>query len=1209
MKKLGLLLVLFAVLITPLFATSIEGTVYGNAEGNAEFSPLEGVNVFLVPDYFGGGDNWKGFLNPNNPFSAMTDENGHYVLNNADILAGDYFVVSIKEGYEPQFFDHSATPDSAQVIAYNPETDELLTADFHLNYIGGGYSPETMISGTVQLPEIPEEIYVMAKVFLIDADQLQLPDNFDITADNVCDYAPVVAHAFVEDGSYVFPNVPYGNYYVVALAHRLASYEIYQESADFENATIVSITEENGLVDDINFTLEGNLPQPGIATLSGNVTNMVNGEAASAEGFLIHLVNKDMIDENGEEWKGFSPNDPEWPGMPLGAITDENGAYAIVNVPVGEYYAIAVNSFGNGGYDGPNGGSHDGDCDGGCNGKDFENPFFQIYNGVEDFENATIITIAEDTELVEDINFNFEVTLPTAKVAGYVFDINGEEEVALASTHIHLIPVDAVNDSINWKSFSPEMPGLNAYWALSAEDGSYEIDQVAAGEYYAVAVYGVYGGGHGDNGGHGDCDDNCGDDGNFDMFEPVYQIYNGVEDFENATIITVTEETDIIENIDFHLNVEAFTPPVPETVMVTGTVIDETTGTPIESAEVVFFFNGCYADSSFQGDANGGYHGGANNYPGNQGGFWNSAVTDENGFYQAEVSYYRVDEETVELIAMGSKWDGYYEPEYYDNVADFENATPIFVAEGAELIEGIDFSLASPWVGNANLSGTVVNEDGEVIEGALVNLLVAYNEEAFPGQHYNNYYDNFLSETNENGEFNFENIKAGGYVLHVSAYNLGYLGEFYENAATFEDASVIELAENETVSDIQVVLAGLDFKGISGLVKDAVTEEPIENAYVFAMPTNHGNYGGQHGDHYGVADCGNFVNGILTAEDGSYELNLPQGDYVVAVFADSIAYMEQFYNHKDSFYEADVITLADEDITDINFDLISYEEQNNNSISGNIYYNSQSPDFPVFVVAVSSDEDWVETAEVQENGFYRLPNLPLKEYYVLALSQESAPTYYEDVQDFEEATAILADGDVTDININLTPIESDGILELTGYVYDQGKAPIANTSVIITDADNKPVNFAMTNSQGYYSVTGIVPDDYKVIATKIFFSSDRTEVTMDNDDSMDFMLSPSPLGTEESISPILFAANFPNPFNPKTTISFNLPVSGQVSIEIFNVLGQKVKSFANASLEAGKNSVVWEGKDDKGAAVSSGIYFYKIKSDAGEITNKMLLVK
>lgn len=87
------------------------------------------------------------------------------------------------------------------------------------------------------------------------------------------------------------------------------------------------------------------------------------------------------------------------------------------------------------------------------------------------------------------------------------------------------------------------------------------------------------------------------------------------------------------------------------------------------------------------------------------------------------------------------------------------------------------------------------------------------------------------------------------------------------------------------------------------------------------------------------------------------------------------------------------------------------------------------------------------------------------------------------------------------------------------------------------------------------------------------------------------------------------AQNFPNPFNPKTMIRFALPKDSWVKLEVYNILGQKVKTLVDENLTAGVKEVEWDGKDNKGLEVASGIYFYKIKADDFSDVKKMVMLK
>ncbi len=86
--------------------------------------------------------------------------------------------------------------------------------------------------------------------------------------------------------------------------------------------------------------------------------------------------------------------------------------------------------------------------------------------------------------------------------------------------------------------------------------------------------------------------------------------------------------------------------------------------------------------------------------------------------------------------------------------------------------------------------------------------------------------------------------------------------------------------------------------------------------------------------------------------------------------------------------------------------------------------------------------------------------------------------------------------------------------------------------------------------------------------------------------------------------------NYPNPFNPETTIGFSIKQPGRVELTVFNVRGQKVTTLLNERYEAGEHSAIWRGNDERGKAVSSGVYFYRMIVD-GKVMGieKMLLMK
>lgn len=98
---------------------------------------------------------------------------------------------------------------------------------------------------------------------------------------------------------------------------------------------------------------------------------------------------------------------------------------------------------------------------------------------------------------------------------------------------------------------------------------------------------------------------------------------------------------------------------------------------------------------------------------------------------------------------------------------------------------------------------------------------------------------------------------------------------------------------------------------------------------------------------------------------------------------------------------------------------------------------------------------------------------------------------------------------------------------------------------------------------------------------------------------------------EENIHPKHFKllGNFPNPFNASTTLKFSLSRPGLVELQVYNILGQKVKTLLREELNAGIRQVTWNGTDGKGEPVGTGIYFYRLVTLEGTETGKMTLLK
>lgn len=123
-------------------------------------------------------------------------------------------------------------------------------------------------------------------------------------------------------------------------------------------------------------------------------------------------------------------------------------------------------------------------------------------------------------------------------------------------------------------------------------------------------------------------------------------------------------------------------------------------------------------------------------------------------------------------------------------------------------------------------------------------------------------------------------------------------------------------------------------------------------------------------------------------------------------------------------------------------------------------------------------------------------------------------------------------------------------------------------------------------------------------------SSGKTEILGLYAQKLSNSVANSDINNSPQLSSISLKQNHPNPFNPSTTISFNLKSnSSAVELKVYNLKGQVVKTLHKGSMSAGDHSLVWNGMDDSGNLVSSGVYFYRLSDGSSTQQRKMVLMK
>ncbi|MEW5994051.1 MAG: C25 family cysteine peptidase [Candidatus Zixiibacteriota bacterium] len=163
---------------------------------------------------------------------------------------------------------------------------------------------------------------------------------------------------------------------------------------------------------------------------------------------------------------------------------------------------------------------------------------------------------------------------------------------------------------------------------------------------------------------------------------------------------------------------------------------------------------------------------------------------------------------------------------------------------------------------------------------------------------------------------------------------------------------------------------------------------------------------------------------------------------------------------------------------------------------------------------------------------------------------------------------------------------------------------LVDNCIVVLSRHGELIDKLVTDSDGSASFNySFTPDSaYTVAAVKTGYTVLREEmvpiVTSDVDDD----------GCEAPHS-FALSQNYPNPFNPTTTVSFDLAGQTYVLLEIFNVLGQRVRTLVSERLPAGRHTIEWDGRARNGQAVAGGVYFYRFEAGGFTSVKKMTLLK
>ncbi len=465
---------------------------------------------------------------------------------------------------------------------------------------------------------------------------------------------------------------------------------------------------------------------------------------------------------------------------------------------------------------------------------------------------------------------------------------------------------------------------------------------------------------------------------------------------------------------------------------------------------------------------------------------------------------------------------------------------------------------------------------------------------------------------------------------------LHYVPEWYKDARTPEKATPVPLAHNAVVTvnmDLERVMPPAT-AWLSGTVRES-SGTPLKNAIVFVVRSVQtmqeavamGSPTADDIDGVDIDECG-FVRGViwwgLTDSLGAYKVRLPEGiPYVVG--AVKKFYLPQFFSMKASPDEADAITLSG-DTTGIDFSL-SLLPVMKASVSGAVRdstftgVQSRVMLIPVRPQAVPLVVRFTNTDSA---GAYAFTNVHIGKYFALAMPFDNfAPAFYKagafGVISWKKADTIIVSGDVSGITIGVVPVRPTGFVKVHGMLKtphllakDDAYPAVPGANMFLLDAQGGVAGFATTDMHGSFVIPSVESGSYTLVADKAGYSAPSTPVqvggsTFDVTTSDITMTADGTTGVQAASGVpqnYELSQNYPNPFNPSTVIRYALPAAGNVSLKVFNLLGQEVATLASGYQAAGTYSTVLDAQ-----LLSSGVYFYRLEAGSFHDTRRMLLLK
>jgi hypothetical protein len=224
---------------------------------------------------------------------------------------------------------------------------------------------------------------------------------------------------------------------------------------------------------------------------------------------------------------------------------------------------------------------------------------------------------------------------------------------------------------------------------------------------------------------------------------------------------------------------------------------------------------------------------------------------------------------------------------------------------------------------------------------------------------------------------------------------------------------------------------------------------------------------------------------------------------------------------------------------------------------------------------------------------------------------------------WRDATPLTVNGNITGIDFNLDAVSGNrsigrvnGVITLSKTGKRDGDFNSA-TILLRRTGHSDWFSAALSEENGAFSVPTGAYGYYDMIVTMPGYEDYETQFELNENTGLDISVDEIVLDATTSVDDdprqlpvtIALANAYPNPFNPSTTIAVRMQKPGQAALVVYNATGQKVKTLFQGQLQAGQNDFTWNGTNDAGAQVASGMYFYQLQAAGIVQTKSMILLK